>query len=60
MYHLRRLKLDSWEAHMARRSLVALAVALVMLGVVGVSLMGAQQPAQPVNDKPLTEKWAPT
>jgi len=45
---------------MARRSMLALAVGLVILGVLGVSLMSAQQPAPPVNDKPLTERWAPT
>src|SRR6267143_6377043 len=45
---------------MARRSVLAVAVALVMLAVVGVSFMSAQPPAQPVNDKPLTERWAPT
>ena len=45
---------------MARRSLLALVVGLVVLGLFGVSYMSAQQPAQPVNDKPLTEKWAPT
>jgi kynurenine formamidase len=44
----------------ARRSVVAVAVGLVVLAGVGVSLMSAQQPAPPVNDKPLTEKWAPT
>src|SRR5882672_8301594 len=45
---------------MARRSVLAVAVGLAILGGVGVSLMSAQQPAQPVNDKPLTERWAPT
>src|SRR5256886_6574503 len=45
---------------MARRSVLAVAVGLVMLAVVGVSFMSAQPPAQPVNDKPLTERWAPT
>jgi kynurenine formamidase len=40
--------------------MLAVAVGLVMLAVVGVSFMSAQQPAQPVNDKPLTERWAPT
>src|SRR3989449_10514400 len=45
---------------MRRRSVLAVAVGLVFLGVIGVSLMSAQQPAPPVNDKPLTERWAPT
>jgi kynurenine formamidase len=45
---------------MPRRSVLAVAVGLAILGVVGVSLMSAQPPAQPVNDKPLTERWAPT
>jgi len=45
---------------MARRSLLALVVGLAVLGIVGVSLMSAQQAPPPVNDKPLTEKWAPT
>jgi kynurenine formamidase len=45
---------------MTRRSVVAVAVGVAILTGVGVSLMSAQQPASPVNDKPLTEKWAPT
>jgi hypothetical protein len=45
---------------MARRSVLAVVVGLAVLGLIGVSYMSAQQPAQPVNDKPLTEKWAPT
>src|SRR5215510_15499664 len=45
---------------MTRRSVVAVAVGVAMLTGVGVSLMSAQQPPPPVNDKPLTEKWAPT
>jgi kynurenine formamidase len=45
---------------MTRRSVVAVAVGVAVLTGVGVSLMSAQQPASPVNDKPLTEKWAPT
>lgn len=45
---------------MARRSLLAAVVVLAVLGLVGVSLMSAQQAPSPVNDKPLTEKWAPT
>src|SRR5206468_6302213 len=45
---------------MRRRAVLAVAVGLVFLGVIGVSLMSAQQPAPPVNDKPLTERWAPT
>src|ERR687888_448312 len=45
---------------MARRSILAAAVVLAILWLAGASRMSAQQPAQPVNDKPLTEKWAPT
>lgn len=45
---------------MARRSVLAVVVGLVILGVVGVTLMSAQQPAPPMSDKPLTERWAPT
>jgi hypothetical protein len=46
---------------MTKRSVLAVAVAVAILVVAGVSLMSAQQPAPPpVNDKPLTEKWAPT
>jgi kynurenine formamidase len=45
---------------MTRRYAIAVAVGLVSVGVVGVALMNAQQPAPPVNDKPLTERWAPT
>ena len=45
---------------MTRRSLVAVAVGLTVLAGVGVSLMSAQQPTPPPNDKPLTDKWAPT
>lgn len=45
---------------MARQSLLALVVCLAVLGIVGVSRMSAQQAPPPVNDKPLTEKWAPT
>jgi kynurenine formamidase len=44
---------------MARRSLLAVLVGVAILGLVGVSYMSAQQPPPPVNDKPLTEKWAP-
>jgi len=45
---------------MTRRSVIAVAAGVTMLVGVGVSLMSAQQPAPLVNDKPLTEKWAPT
>ena len=46
---------------MTKRSVLAVTVAVAILVVAGVSLMSAQQPAPPpVNDKPLTEKWAPT
>jgi kynurenine formamidase len=45
---------------MARRWLLALVIGLGLVGMVGVSLMSAQQRPTPVNDKPLTEKWAPT
>ena len=45
---------------MAKRSVLAVVVGLVILGVVGVTLMSAQQPAPPMSDKPLTERWAPT
>ena len=45
---------------MARRSLLAAVVGLGVFSIVGVSLMSAQQAPTPVNDKPLTEKWAPT
>jgi kynurenine formamidase len=45
---------------MARRSVLVAVTALAILGLVGVSLMSAQQPPPPVDDKPLTEKWAPT
>ena len=45
---------------MARRSILVAVVVLAFLWLAGASLMSAQQPAQPVNDKPLTEKWAPT
>jgi kynurenine formamidase len=40
--------------------MVVAATVLGILGLVGVSLMSAQQPAAPVDDKPLNEKWAPT
>src|SRR5262245_21377844 len=45
---------------MTTRFVLAVIVGLAILGLAGVSLMSAQQPAPPVNDKPLTEKWAPT
>jgi kynurenine formamidase len=45
---------------MARRLVLVAVTALAILGLVGVSLMSAQQPPPPVDDKPLTEKWAPT
>ncbi|MGH8533561.1 MAG: hypothetical protein ACREV1_12740, partial [Gammaproteobacteria bacterium] len=45
---------------MARRSVLAVVVGLAVLSLIGVPYMSAQQPAPPVNDKPLTEKWAPT
>jgi kynurenine formamidase len=39
---------------------LALVIVVAILGVVGVSFMNAQQPAPPMSDKPLTERWAPT
>jgi kynurenine formamidase len=45
---------------MARRSVPVAVAVLAILGLVGVSLMSAQQTPSPVDDKPLTEKWAPT
>jgi hypothetical protein len=45
---------------MARRSILVAVVVLVFLWLAGASLMSEQQPAQPVSDKPLTEKWAST
>jgi kynurenine formamidase len=45
---------------MAKRSVLVAVTVLAILGLVGVSLMSAQQPAPPVDDRPLTEKWAPT
>src|SRR3989441_2078674 len=45
---------------MTKRSVLVAVTIAVVLGVVGVSFMNAQQPAQPVSDKPLIEKWAPT
>jgi kynurenine formamidase len=35
-------------------------IAVSVLCLLGVSLMNAQTPAIPMDDKPLTEKWAPT
>jgi kynurenine formamidase len=45
---------------MSKRSVLAVVVGLAILGLIGVRYMSAQQPPPPVNDKPLTEKWAPT
>ena len=45
---------------MTKRSVLVAVTLVAVLGLVGVSIMNAQQPAQPVSDKPLIEKWAPT
>ena len=45
---------------MTKRSVLVAVTLVAVLGLVGVSIMNAQQPAPPVSDKPLIEKWAPT
>jgi hypothetical protein len=45
---------------MKRASVILSIVALVAGGLFGAKVMNAQQAPQPMDDKPLNEKWAPT
>ena len=45
---------------MKRASVILAIVAFVVGGLFGVTRMNAQQAPEPMDDKPFTEKWAPT